>query len=263
MTFQNLYRSPCVNAHENFFEESYKNLAYVVYSHHTYSDLWPIYFGQVNPCVPPDMAKYFMINGNYSDHYTAAYQKILYEDEFNYSDRLKFSLGKIKEEYLIFSHEDMILKNCPQWHRLFYFKKAMEDNDIDSIKLIRGGKKVGKNFSEEYPELRVMTKDFSYLFAIQPTIWKTTSFLKIVDSAPGCSIWELEKVGTEIFREMNFKGLYVDDGGRKIGKQHWEPFIFPYIATAIVKGRWNSEYKEDLEELHEIYDIDDKERGWT
>ena len=43
---------------------------------------------------------------------------------------------------------------------------------------------------------------------------------------------------------------------------HWDSKTFPYIATAIVKGKWNlSEYKQELGMILSSYKIDLGARG--
>jgi hypothetical protein len=46
------------------------------------------------------------------------------------------------------------------------------------------------------------------------------------------------------------------------GKYHYDSEVFPYIATAINKGKWNfSEYQEELSLLFKEYNIDKNLRG--
>lgn len=48
----------------------------------------------------------------------------------------------------------------------------------------------------------------------------------------------------------------------KRGLYHWDSFCFPYIATAIVKGKWNFlEYSKELSILLEKYNINKNIRG--
>ena len=54
------------------------------------------------------------------------------------------------------------------------------------------------------------------------------------------------------------------DKDKKRGLFHYDSSIFPYIATAIVKGKWNySEYKNELDILFDNYKINKHERGIT
>ena len=43
---------------------------------------------------------------------------------------------------------------------------------------------------------------------------------------------------------------------------HWDSKVYPYVATAIVKGKWNySEYESELSSLHKEYNVDKNIRG--
>jgi hypothetical protein len=43
---------------------------------------------------------------------------------------------------------------------------------------------------------------------------------------------------------------------------HWDSSIFPYIATAIVKGKWNiGEYEKELKPILDEWNIDVNVRG--
>jgi hypothetical protein len=49
---------------------------------------------------------------------------------------------------------------------------------------------------------------------------------------------------------------------RRRGIYHNDSSVFPYIATAINKGKWNySEYEKELNTLFNIYNINPFERG--
>jgi hypothetical protein len=48
----------------------------------------------------------------------------------------------------------------------------------------------------------------------------------------------------------------------KRGVYHCDSIVFPYIATAINKGKWNtSEYKKELDILFKEYNINPNMRG--
>jgi hypothetical protein len=43
---------------------------------------------------------------------------------------------------------------------------------------------------------------------------------------------------------------------------HWDSDVYPYVATAVVKGKWSySEYVDELTELLGEYEIDPDVRG--
>ena len=85
------------------------------------------------------------------------------------------------------------------------------------------------------------------MFSIQPTICKSDK-LKDIFSLFDCNIWDFEKqVSTACLHFKYFNCFMAStDQDKKRGLFHYDSNIFPYIATAIVKGKWNySEYKND------------------
>ena len=51
-------------------------------------------------------------------------------------------------------------------------------------------------------------------------------------------------------------------GEKKRGMYHYDSIVFPYICTAIVKGKWNmNEYQNELDKLFGEYNINPFERG--
>jgi hypothetical protein len=74
------------------------------------------------------------------------------------------------------------------------------------------------------------------------------------------NIWEFES------SIQNFGNEFVSILGseKKRGIYHYDSEVFPYVATAIVKGKWNfSEYPKELEEVLSFCEIDKKLRGIT
>jgi hypothetical protein len=98
-------------------------------------------------------------------------------------------------------------------------------------------------------------------FSIQPTLWKREKLMAMLRSAGDQSIWDLEIHGQSWFRKLGLRGYQPTSTGRRRGKHHGDSVIYPYVATAIVKGEWNvSEYPE-LRQLTAAYGIDLQERG--
>ena len=65
-------------------------------------------------------------------------------------------------------------------------------------------------------------------------------------------------------KELSINGLYVYNGEPKRGSNHYDSKVFPYTATAVVKGKWNfSEYEAELLPLLMEFEIDPNIRGIT
>jgi len=74
---------------------------------------------------------------------------------------------------------------------------------------------------------------------------------------------QFETAATDTCRSLGVQGLYHYDNVLKRGMHHYDSSVFPYTASALVKGKWCSEYKNELTELLRMYDIDERGREWT
>jgi len=240
-----------------------KEVAFILYSHTDYSDLWEAFFDRVGILLPLTFIKYMFVNCEMSagdaKKIPLDYKIVEYDQEL-YSDRINHCLEDITEEYLIIQHEDMILYDKPDKGRLENYLKAIKrDEELDFIKLIKGGD-IDDEPCDKHDELFHSKK---WLLAIQPTIWRTASLRKIFYHLSNKGIWELEEVAQqEECRKLGIKGVYCYNGEQQRGRHHWDSLVYPYIATAINKGKWNtSEYSSELEELFKEYEIDKSLRG--
>jgi hypothetical protein len=235
-------------------------LFFVLYTHTDYKDVWPIYFGQMKKYYPW-AHHYIFVNKEDADIPKEYYVRI-YDEKLTYRERVLSCLKNLHCSFLIYHHEDMFLYDTPDQERLVKYLTLLGLIENKSfIKLIRGGTNRGRNHSV-YPELRFIDKEFEYIFAIQPSIWKTDKFEEVFEHSKGNTIWEFEIDAQNTCRSRNIYGFYVDDGGVQRGRYHWDSKVYPYVATAVVKGKWNTkEYPEELKALFERYKIDPKIRG--
>lgn len=236
-------------------------LDYVLYTHSDYADVWPIFFGQANKYWPADASKIVFVNKE-DERIPTDWKVIIYDDTKIYRERVLSCLVQLESTHIIYHHEDMFLYDKPDYDRLNKYVERVSGVPGDNyIKLIRGGSQKGFRDSS-YPELRMITQYFDYIFAIQPTIWYLDSLIEVHTSANGNTIWEFEIDAQRVCREHKIYGYYVDDGGIRRGLYHWDSNVYPYIATAIVKGKWNlKEYYLELTKLLAEYNIDYTKRG--
>lgn len=77
------------------------------------------------------------------------------------------------------------------------------------------------------------------------------------------NIWELEVNSQKVVKKMGLKAAFSYRSGKRRGLHHFDNDVYPYVATAIGKGKWNlGEYGVELEPLLEQYQIDPTRRGW-
>jgi sugar-specific transcriptional regulator TrmB len=222
----------------------------VVYTHTDVSELWPMFFGEFKKYMS-DTKIYVAINKE--DDRLSEYTQLYYDDTKPYTERLKDILNQLKDEIIIFLHEDMILIGNPMIDNLTKYIGYVADDKVKSIKLIS----VNGNFTSLDIDTTVVSNEDTK-FSIQPTIIKTKTFLDLLSKVEPLNIWEFEdKVPVE-------EGHYMVSLGneKRRGIYHNDSLVFPYIATAINKGKWNySEYEKELNELFNIYNINPFERG--
>ena len=114
----------------------------------------------------------------------------------------------------------------------------------------------------QIPSLYKINNKSDWIFSIQPSFWKITSLKKILSKCFDCNIWELELKAQKIVKKMSIDCYYAHQNGKKRGLHHYDSDIYPYIATAIGKGKWNfCEYENELRPLLKKHLIDPSIRG--
>lgn len=222
----------------------------VVYTHTDVSDLWEMFFGQLKKFMPESKV-YVAVNKK--DDRLNDYIQIIYDDSKTYTERWKEILPQIKDEVILFLHEDMVLYNFPMMDYIQKYFSYVLENKVKSIKLISI---IGQFESWEGDTTLIANSDTK--LSIQPTIIKPQTFLEILEKVGNLNIWDFEQM---IPAES---GNYMAKIGyeRRRGIYHNDSFIFPYISTAINKGKWNvSEYEKELGELFTEYNINPFDRG--
>lgn len=243
-----------------------KNTAIIMYSHSDYSDVWPIFFTQTDKYFQ-DTKKYVFVD-KHVDNIPSDWQTILYNANDTYDRRVESCLEQVDEEYCIFHHEDMPLYEEPRYDLLDSFRRILENesDEVSYIKLIKGGIYADDHKHDRFEPHRDLYKiennHPTYMFAVQPSIWRTEDLLAVYSETDIDHIHEFESMASQACKQLDIFGLYCYHGENKRGLYHWDSSVYPYIATAIVKGKWNmSEYKDELTPLLEENNINAEERG--
>jgi len=243
------------------------DIALIVYSHTDYSDIWPMFFGQAEKFLKKFKKKYLFVNEEI-EGIPKDFKVCLYSDSDCYRDRIAMCCDQIEEDFLIFQHEDMPLISEPAVEILENWSVILENEEnFDFVKLLRGGVPEGQTEKFDDGEiigyLNIIPKTADYIFAIQPTLWKTETFQQIHEECSGETIWEFENRTQEFCRLQGINGLFSWFDEPKRGKYHYDSEVWPFVATAVTKGKWNSEYKEELMKLMEEFGINPEIRGWS
>jgi hypothetical protein len=246
------------------------NVARVLYSHTDYSDCWLVTFGQIMKYMNCFSKNYVFVNRR-DTRIPAFFTQIIYDESLSYVDRLIFGLNQIQEEVVFFEHEDMFVSKMPNTTLITNFSTLLRTKPIhryvpwkfDVIRLIQGGRFLsipvpGKKFSN----LHKISRLSPWIFSLQPSLWSRSRILEVLNKHKGLPIWEFERKAQRTFRNPFFRAATLKENLSQIGTLHSSSEVYPYIATAVVKGKWNfSEYQLELEGILEEYNIDPELRG--
>jgi hypothetical protein len=235
--------------------------AAIFYSHSDYSDVWPAMFGQTDKYLP-GVRKYLFSDQSTPELHREGWEIIRYDDTMRYQQRMTHCLDLVEEDIVLFHHEDMFLYQEPKREVLDEFIELIEEGEVDIVKLIRAS-------YSEHRSAKVTSSEFIYenpqdlQFAIQPSLCDKEKLRLIYDKTSGDNIWEFESNSSAISSYFKIKtGMVYTESDIKRGQFHWDSSIYPYIATAVVKGRWNfSDYSKELPPILEEYSIDYEKRG--
>ena len=231
------------------------NITLITYTHSKVSDLHKPYFDSIK--------KYF----NPLNHIVLCDKKIdydgitmsLYENDSKYYQQMINALSEVKTDYVIYSQEDYILFDNVNKDKINKLIKLLdEDNKISFIRLIYSG--IDFNIKDYNDELFYLNQDNMYYFSTQITIWRTKDLIEMFKSSKTKSIFD-EPENSLHLKNLGKIGLCVKEKGDRVGG-HYNSSVYPYIATAIVKGKWNeTEYGNKLKVIFSEYNINKELRG--
>jgi len=242
----------------NFFDD---DICHLTFTHSDCSDVWPIYFGEMDKFFKTD--NHFVATNNKSKIIPKNVTQIIYDDNLKYPARLYSVLEKLnKFKYIFFDHEDMFLYKKPNLSELKKYYMALKNNRYQHIRLIKGGDCKYTN-DPEIKSLFSFDLKSKWIFSIQPSFWERGILMEILSKNINSNIWELEIKSQKIVKKLMLKAAFSHLKGEKRGIFHYDNSVYPYIATALNKGRWNlTEYRKEMEKLFTKYKISPDDRDW-
>ncbi len=218
----------------------------LLYTHSDYSWVWRYWHQQTDKFLS-NFQKICLLNLNSS--FREDYHLIKYDDRLIYKDRVLSCLDNIDdEEIVLFCHEDMFLYDKPNYEIINHYINLLKNEKCSLIKLIRAFKNLQKSDLHE----NLLKNPPNQLFSIQPTLLKIKTLKYIYKNVPGKNIWEFEaNTSKEYLNNLISLCSFVQNKDKKRGKFHYDSSIYPYICTAVIKGKWN--FKEYKKELFEIF----------
>ncbi len=232
-------------------------MRFVTYTHSKLKDIWPIYIDRLNKFAP-DIPNVF-----FCDQPVLNQPTVIYDDNQPYSQHYAKCLKSIDDKYVIYMQEDFILYNHIDTKKIESYAKILDSHyDVDYIRLIKCGFVGETKFADtlyevQNPELDPIISTYS----MQPTIWKRDRLVSVYDDSNAQKVFNEYAMYQGIVKN-GIVGLYHYDQERVIG-DHCDSKVFPYIATALVKGKWNiHEYTKELNEVAREYNVDLTVRGF-
>jgi len=237
-------------------ENRIDDLAFITYTHSDYSDLWQPSFS--NSLKYFDAKNKYLFTDKINDFKAEDFKCIYYDDKLLYNKRVLNCLEKINEKYCLFLHEDMILYSNVDKEKINYIFEFLQNNSkYKFFRLIKSGINSSIKLQENIYELN--KQDF--LFSITPTIWETKFLKEVAIQTPESNIWNFELNGCRFLYENDINGCYWYNNEPKRGSNHYDSNLFPHICSAIFKGKWNMEYKKELDIIFKEFFIDKNIRG--
>ena len=218
----------------------------LLYTHSDYSWVWKYWHQQTDKYLN-DYEKICLVNS--TSTFRDDYQSIKYDDSKDYRHRILSCLDRLNDnDIVLFCHEDMFLYDQPNYSLIKYFTSLILNDKCDLIKLVRAFENLEKSNLHE----KLFKNPDKQLFSIQPSLTKVKTLKYIYNTVPGNNIWEFEANTTkEYLKNLVSLCSYDINIDKKRGKFHYDSSVYPYICTAVIKGKWN--FKEYKKELYEIF----------
>jgi hypothetical protein len=169
------------------------------------------------------------------------------------------AVKQFDSKYFIYLQEDFFLYDDVKEDILETYKNLLENSEYSFVRLLKSGRLGSKMIFNNLYEIESTNEN---IFSMQATIWKTEDYIKLMNAAKSAGWLETDADYHKIMGELNMNGLYHYGGEPKIGTNHHDSNVYPYIATAVVKGKWNyKEYQHQLGLMLMKYNIDITKRG--
>jgi hypothetical protein len=227
----------------------------IAYTNSNCSDLWDMFVkeNKQNTNIP-----LFMISDKHIDSMSNEKQ-LIYDNDEPYYQVWSKAANMFGDKYFIYLQEDFILYNKVNEGKIKEYCDFLDKNPQYSfIRLIKSGNLLNKKLSSTLYEIEC---DNINIFAMQATIWRTIDYIKLMNVVKSKG-WLNEGDYRNTMINLNMMGAYHYDNEIKRGSAHYDSNVYPYIATALVKGRWNiREYNNELSKLLLKYGIYINRRG--
>jgi len=185
---------------------------------------------------------------------------ICYKNNEDYWKQYTTCLQDVTEDFVIYSQEDFILFSDVDVDAIERYKQLLSNSTYDYVRLIRCGYStlLTNPVADDIYEVDMKTSD---AFSMQATLWKKSSLERLYAYVKSQK-WLESEAWNSGARDLKVKGTFIYNGERKIGAFHYDSKVYPYVCTAINRGRWNvDQYPDVMTNLFEKYKVDPTIRG--
>ena len=235
-------------------------IALITYTNSVMSDVWPLYFGELNNFLGKKINSYVFSNVKVDIPENKNTQSIIYENKDPYWRQYIECLQSVEEDYIIYAQEDFFLYDHVNSEQIYEYKDVLKNSNYDYIRLIRAGYQTPLNQSKfkNLYEVDTATRD---AFNMQITLWKKDKLINLYKDCKSIKWLESDDWNNSA-RKVKLKGLFYYDKEQQVGKYHYASKIYPYVCTGVNKGRWNTHlYPDYLFEMFKKYNINPDDRG--
>lgn len=218
----------------------------LLYTHSDYSWVWKFWHQQTDKYLY-NFEKICFLDSKMK--FRDDYLVFKYDDQKSYKERVISCLDKLNdEEIVLFTHEDMFLYKKPNFQIINEYEELISNDKCHVIKLVRAF----ENLEKSPLHKNLLINPHNQLFSIQPSLIKVKNLKHIFNNVPGKNIWEFEgNTNREYLNKIISLCSFNQEQDLKRGKFHYNSYVYPYICTAVIKGKWN--FKEYKKELYEIF----------
>lgn len=237
-----------------------KNVAIITYTTSKYSDVWPMHFGQLT-LYGSEIKSYAFSDEDSKEIWNfKKHQLVTYAETDPYWKQYIECLESVQENFVIYSQEDFILFSQIDYGSIERYMTFLENSDYDYVRLIRCGYQtpLNKHVKDDIYEVHMNTAD---AFSMQATLWKKDSIKKLYEHVKS-EKWLESEAWNSGARHLGIKGTLIYNDEPKIGAFHYDSKVYPYVCTAINRGKWNvDQYPEIMKTLFQKYNVDPNVRG--
>jgi hypothetical protein len=225
-------------------------------------DVWEPYLDSLDKYIPA-VPSVVMVNEDYEDH--GRHKFCLYDETKNYCDEyIRCLTETVSTKYFLYMQEDFILYDHVDTKALQRYTEFLDAGSCSFVRLIRCGDVTQTCVADDLYWITEPSSSHASVnsFSMQPTIWNTERFIELYRATKKQRFGESASFAENMNR-LSISGVYAYNGEpMRKNSQHYDSSVFPYIATAVVGGRWNiTEYSDELRLIFEKYEINPNARG--